>query len=54
LKSDEVLFTAVPVFSNTHIREQMNKLGTKGSPEYAQYLRSLIFINCGGNIDMTK
>lgn len=45
---------AIPVFSNTHIKEQLHKLGDKGDQEYAQYMRSLVFINCGGNIDMTK
>lgn len=54
MKSDEVQFVAIPVFSNSHIREQLQKLGDKSDPEHAKCLRSLIFINCGGNIDMTQ
>lgn len=54
LKSDEVQFVTIPVFSTSHITEQMRKLGDKSDSEYATYARSLVFINCGGNIDMTQ
>jgi len=48
LKSDEVQFVAIPVFSNRHLVDELKKLAD------SNYLRSLIFINCGGNLDMTQ
>lgn len=48
LKSDEVQYVAIPVFSNSHIQRELEKLAD------AKYLRTLIFINCGGYIDMTS
>jgi hypothetical protein len=48
LKSDEVQFVAIPVFSNKHITSEIKKLADQ------KYLRSMVFINCGGVIDMTE
>lgn len=48
LKSDEVQFVSVPVFSKLHIISELRKLSD------AKYLRSLLFINCGGDIDMSS
>jgi cell division control protein 45 len=47
LKSDEVQFVVIPVFSKLHIIGELRKLAD------SKYLRSLIFINCGGDIDMS-
>ena len=47
LKSDEVQFQAIPAFSNSHIVSEIQKL------KDSRYLRSFIFINCGGQLDMT-
>lgn len=38
----------VPVFSNTHLQQEIDKLKT-----FKDVLRSMIFLNCGGSIDMT-
>lgn len=48
LKSDEVQFVSIPVFSKLHIISELRKLSD------SKYLRSLIFINCGGDIDMSS
>lgn len=48
LKSDEVQFVAIPVFSNDHIMKELALL------EDAKFVRSLIFINCGGVLNMTE
>jgi hypothetical protein len=42
LKSDEVQYQVIPAFSNGHIVEELNNLSE------SRYLRSLLFINCGG------
>jgi hypothetical protein len=47
-KSDEVQFVSIPVFSQTHIRTELNKL------KDSQYIRSFVFINCGGYLDLTR
>lgn len=51
LKADEVQFSVVPVFSNRHINAELSKLT---DPEEGRFLRSLLFINCGGNIDLAS
>ena len=43
---------AIPVFSRKYIIDEMAKLADLEKQE-ATYLRSLIFINCGGSLDMT-
>jgi cell division control protein 45 len=48
LKSDEVQFVVIPVFSKMHIMAELRKLSD------SKYLRSLLFINCGGDIDMSS
>lgn len=48
MKSDEVQFVAIPVFSNSHIYSELNELKS------SNYLRSIIFINCAGSLDLTK
>ena len=48
LKSDEVQFVAIPVFSKRTLVEELKKLND------SQYLRSMVFINCGGTLDMTR
>jgi cell division control protein 45 len=48
LKSDEVQFVVIPVFSKMHIIAELRKLSD------SKYLRSLMFINCGGDIDMSS
>ena len=47
LKSDEVQFVVIPVFSKMHIISELRKLSD------SKYLRSLMFINCGGDLDMS-
>ena len=47
LKKDHVLHTCVPVFSNSHLLSELAKL------ESLSCLRSLVFINCGGSINLT-
>ena len=47
LKSDEVQFTAIPVFSNMHLIKEFQELKS------SKFVRSLIFINCGGNLNLT-
>ena len=47
LKQDEVQFVSIPVFSNNHIVSEILKM--KGST----YLRSIVFLNCGGRLDLT-
>ena len=51
LKADEVQFSIVPVFSNRHISAELSKLT---SPDEGRFLRSLLFINCGGGIDLSS
>jgi hypothetical protein len=46
LKSDEVQFATIPVFSNSHLQKEIDKV------EDSTYVRSLVFINCGGILDM--
>jgi CDC45-like protein len=48
LKSDEMQYNSIPVFSNIHLLEELKKLTGN------QHVRSLIFINCGGLIDQTS
>ena len=52
LKSDEVQFTIIPVFSNQHLNGEMDKISPPS--EEARYLRSMVFINCGGTFDLTQ
>jgi len=49
LKSDEVQFVIIPVFSNTHLGQEIEKLSS-----FREVLRSMIFLNCGGSCDMTS
>ncbi|CDW73747.1 cell division control protein 45 [Stylonychia lemnae] len=49
LKSDQLQYILTPVFSNSHLIQEINKLKNT-----SQSLRSLIFINCGGNLDQTS
>lgn len=48
LKSDEVQFVSIPVFSNKDIEGEIKKLSEQ------TYLRSMVFINCGGTFDFTE
>jgi hypothetical protein len=41
-------YNCVPVFSNLHLTQELKKL--EGNP----YVRSLLFINCGGTFDQTS
>ena len=49
LKSDEVQFVIIPVFSATHMRSELLKL-----KKHQAVIRSLIFLNCGGILDITR
>jgi hypothetical protein len=40
-------YNSIPVFSNSHLLEELKKLQANSN------VRSLIFINCGGLIDQT-
>lgn len=42
LKSDEVQYQVIPAFSNGHIVSELDNLSE------SKYVRSLLFINCGG------
>ena len=48
LKHNEALHTCIPIFSNTHLLEELEKL------ESIKCIRSFIFINCGGLLDLTQ
>lgn len=39
----------VPVFSRSHLRKELEKL-----KQFSSVLRSLLFLNCGGSIDLTE
>jgi CDC45-like protein len=41
-------YNSIPVFSNLHLIEELKKLS--GNP----HVRSLIFLNCGGLLDLTS
>jgi len=43
-----VQFAQIPVFSNGHLEQEIKKLS---SQQYV--IRSLIFLNCGGTLDLT-
>lgn len=49
LKSDEVQFVIVPVFSMTHLKREVEKL-----EQFSAVIRSLVFLNCGGMLDLTE
>ena len=49
LKSDGMQFIAVPVFSQSHLRTEMQKL-----EQFNDSIRSLVFLNCGGMLDLTQ
>ena len=42
-------FTTTPVFSNTNLREKIAEI-----EPLAEAIASLVFINCGGNIDLQR
>jgi hypothetical protein len=48
-----VQYIAIPVFSNKHIEQELKKIEDNIETE-AKFLKSLLFINCGGSIDMTS
>eukprot|EP00347_Sterkiella_histriomuscorum_P008958 403343083 len=75
LKSDELQYVVTPVFSNTHLIEELNRLqeisqdqiqksnenrqsksiiNTSNLQSNKSFLRTIIFLNCGGQIDQTK
>jgi hypothetical protein len=49
LKSDEVQFVIVPVFSIMHMKREVDKL-----EKFAEVIRSLVFLNCAGAYDLTE
>mmetsp|Transcript_32698 Transcript_32698/g.23629 ORF Transcript_32698/g.23629 Transcript_32698/m.23629 type:complete len:156 (+) Transcript_32698:50-517(+) len=48
LKQDEVQYGIIPVFSNVHLRTELDKLETNKDA-----VKNLIFLNCGGTVDLT-
>ena len=50
LKADEVQYTMIPVFSNKHVVQELNKLDA----EQARFVRSVVLLNCGGRMDLTE
>ena len=57
LKSDETQSMTIPVFSNFHLLDEINKL--KNDQYVSKWVvtlqvRSMIFLNCGGLIDLTQ
>lgn len=49
LRQDEVRFVVIPVFSNTHLRLKIAEIQSM-----SEAISSLVFINCGGNLDLQK
>jgi hypothetical protein len=49
LKQDEVRFVVIPVFSNTHLVAEVNKLESN-----SETIRSMVFLNCGGFLNLTS
>jgi len=48
LKQDEIQFVSIPVFSNPHLKKEIEKL-----KQYENTIRSLVFLNCGGYSDLS-
>lgn len=49
LRQDEVRFVTIPVFSNTLLSQKIAEVRTM-----SEAISSLIFINCGGNLNLQK
>jgi hypothetical protein len=49
MKEDEVMFSVNPVFSRKSIAEELLKISKE-----AKELKSLIFLNCGADIDLSQ
>jgi len=49
LRQDEVRFVTIPVFSNTFLSEKIAEVRSM-----SEAVSSLVFINCGGNINLQK
>mmetsp|Transcript_13275 Transcript_13275/g.18088 ORF Transcript_13275/g.18088 Transcript_13275/m.18088 type:complete len:180 (+) Transcript_13275:83-622(+) len=49
LRQDEVRFVTIPVFSNTYLTQKIAEVRSM-----SEAVSSLVFINCGGNINLQK